>query len=294
MKTNDFPSYFQAADEKSIASQKAYLLILKIDLIAMILAAGLAMYSVQSGTAKLWINAISGVFLLTGLVLTIIIKSKRFEDLWYQGRALAESCKTLTWRFVVCAEYFEIELSDNEVKERFINRIKEIAGEFTELTKNLSSSTLSKPIITEKMLELRKMALSERKSYYIKNRIEDQKVWYTDKADSNKKAYDFWFYVIIGCQALAILFVVVLLINPESNWNIVGLLTTLSASAISWLQIKQHQELKQAYTTATAELNFIKELSYNIESEEQLSEFVLDSENAVSREHTLWLAQRRE
>ena len=72
-----------------------------------------------------------------------------------------------------------------------------------------------------------------------------------------------------------------------------GLFTTISAAAISWLQLKQHQELKQAYTTAAQELIFIKASSNSIHTEEQLSRFVLDSENAISREHTLWLAQKR-
>ena len=81
--------------------------------------------------------------------------------------------------------------------------------------------------------------------------------------------------------------------NPDFNWNFVGLLTTISASALSWLQLKQHQELKQAYTTATQELNFIVTLTDQLTTEDSFSKFVLDSENAVSREHTLWLAQRR-
>ena len=73
----------------------------------------------------------------------------------------------------------------------------------------------------------------------------------------------------------------------------VGLFTTISASGLSWLQVKQHQELKQAYTTAAQELNFILSLSDEIDTENAFSKFVLDSENAISREHTLWLAQKR-
>jgi hypothetical protein len=59
------------------------------------------------------------------------------------------------------------------------------------------------------------------------------------------------------------------------------------------LQLKQHQELKQAYTTAVIELNFIEEKGIRVSSETELSKFVMDSENAISREHTLWLAQKR-
>jgi uncharacterized membrane protein len=116
---------------------------------------------------------------------------------------------------------------------------------------------------------------------------------YANKAEWNKEKSNLWFILIIASQAVALISIVFLIKNPDNNWNLVGLLTTIASAAISWLQIKQHQELKQAYTTAAEELNFIKELSHNVSDEEQLSEFILDAENAISREHTLWLAQRR-
>lgn len=293
MDIQDFPSYYQASDSISIKSQKYYLNIIRIDLIAMIIAVSLSVYSFQCVNLKIWIYCLTGLSLFIGLILTIVLKSKKYEDTWYQGRALAESSKTLTWRFVMCAEYFESTLNIDNVKGRFIERMKEVANEFKELSKSMDVKILNKEIITPKMLELRKMSMLERKEYYLENRIKEQQNWYSYKAEWNKKRYDFWFLIIIFSQAFAIISTVFLINNPNSNWNIVGLFTTIASSSISWLQIKQHQEQKQAYTTASEELNFIKELSYQVETEKQLSEYILDSENAISREHTLWLAQRR-
>lgn len=294
MRLKDFPSYYQAADRLSIRSQKSYLNIIRIDLFAMIIAALLAIYSFQNVTYKLWIYSFTGLFLLTGLILTVVLKSKKYEDYWYKGRALAESCKTLTWRFITCAEYFEHSLCMDEAKSRFVNRIKEIVNEFQDLSKVMDTEILNQEIITSKMLELRCLPMKERKDYYINNRIVDQQSWYSQKAKWNKQRYNLWFWVIIGSQFLALLSIFILINYPASNFNAVGFLTTIASSAISWLQIKKYQEQKQAYTTAVEELNFIKELSYRVATEEQLSGFVLDSENAISREHTLWLAQRRE
>ncbi len=293
MTEQNFPNYFQAANNISISSQRNYLLVLKVDLFAMIVAAGLAAYNYQSVESKLILNIITGLSLFIGLILTIVLRTKKFEDVWYQGRALAESCKTITWRFITCAEYFENTLDLDEVKHRFISRIKELANEFSDLNTNLSAKALAKPIITDKMVEIRALDLQGRKEYYLKYRIDDQKEWYSKKAQSNKESYNNWFTGIIVLQVISFICIVYLIVEPDSTWNIIGLLTTLSASAIGWLQIRQHQELKQAYTTATTELNFIKELSSNIVTEEELRQFVLDSENAISREHTLWRAQRR-
>ncbi len=293
MEQNDYPNYFQASDKISIGSQKSYLNIIKVDLIAMVIAALLAIYSFHTIECKLLIHTITGILLLIGVFLTIILKSKKYEEMWYQGRAMAESCKTITWRFSMCSEYFESNISNEEAKNRFIKRIKEIYNEFPNLSGALDSKILNKKIITDKMLELRTLNIKEKKEYYIRNRIENQKEWYSSKAKWNKSKANFWFIVIILSQIIALFSVVFLIKFPDNNWNLVGFLTTIASSAISWLQIKQHQELKLAYTTATEELNFIKELSHNVNNDIQLSEFILDSENAISREHTLWIAQRR-
>ncbi|WP_248723202.1 DUF4231 domain-containing protein [Seonamhaeicola sp. ML3] len=291
--TTEYPNYFQASDKLSNDSQSNYLNIIRIDLVSMVLAAVLAIYCFTDTNYKLYIHILSGIFLLLGLILTIILKSKKYEDVWYQCRAFAESCKTLTWRFAMCSESFEKQIPIDIVKELFIERICDISNEFNSLSRHLDSKILNLKIITSRMLELRDYSVSDRISYYIENRIENQKQWYSDKAEWNKKKYNIWFYIIIASQSLAIISVVFLIKFPNNDWNFVGFLTTIASSAISWLQIKQHQELKQAYTTASIELNIIKELSYKVQTEEQLSEFVLDSENAISREHTLWTAQRR-
>jgi hypothetical protein len=293
MEEKDFPGLYQASDTASLQAQNNYKNIIAYDLVSMIVASALAIYNYQDTGPKLWIYVISGVLLLVSFTLTLVIRTKKFEDIWYQGRALAESCKTLTWRFITCAESFEVDLEKDIVKEKFISRLKEFSNEFKELNETLNAKTIVLPVITDKMWKIRNLNTLERKDYYIKNRINDQKNWYANKAEFNKKKYSNWFMVIIVSQFISILSIAFLIKFPESNWNLVGLFTTISASALSWLQLKRHQELKQAYTTAAQELNFIQASFGNVNSDVELAEFVLDSENAISREHTLWLAQKR-
>lgn len=293
MEEKDFPGLYQASDTASIQAQNKYKNIIAYDLVSMIVASALAIYNYQDTEPKLWVYVISGVLLLVSFILTLVIRTKKFEDVWYQGRALAESCKTLTWRFITCAESFEVNLEKDIVKEKFISRLKEFSYEFKELNESLNAKTIVLPVITDKMWEIRNLNTLERKDYYIKNRINNQKDWYANKADFNKKKYSNWFLVIIASQLISIISIGFLIKFPESNWNLVGLFTTISASALSWLQLKQHQELKQAYTTAAQELNFIQASFGSVNSDVELAEFVLDSENAISREHTLWLAQKR-
>jgi hypothetical protein len=48
----------------------------------------------------------------------------------------------------------------------------------------------------------------------------------------------------------------------------------------------------QSYAIATMDLGLIQEQGARIEGDAQLAAFVADAENAISREHTLWVARR--
>lgn len=290
---SDFTSLYLAADDASKATQKNYVTIIAFDLSLMVIASALAVYNYESTDSKLILYILSGILLLISTFLTIVLLTRKFEDFWYQGRALAESCKTLTWRFMTRSELFEDSVPLQDVKAKFVQRVQELTGEFPELNKVMKTELLNKPVITQRMLDVRNLSLSDRKEYYIDQRIEEQKSWYAREASYNNKKYILWFCIIIFSQALSLISIVFLISNPKTSLNLVGFFTTVSAASLSWLQLKRHQELKQAYTTTSKELNMILALADNINNEVDFSKFVLDSENAVSREHTLWLAQRR-
>jgi hypothetical protein len=293
MKDKDFPNYFCAGDKASIVAQSTYVNYVKWDLIFMVCGATLTIFNYQDENSKTIIYVISGVLLLIATILSLVIKNKQFEDTWYRGRALAESCKTLTWRYITCSEYFENYLTAHEAKKRFIERITEIKDEFNDLNKELSANLIALPIITDEMKLVREFSLDIRKQYYLQHRIDNQINWYKNNADKNKSKYEGWFWAVIIAQILAIISIGFLIKFPNCNFNFVGLFSTLSACFFSWLQLKKYQENKEAYTTATSELNLIKQEAEEINSEEAFCKFVLDSENAMSREHTMWLAQKR-
>lgn len=292
MRDSDFPSYFQAADAVSISSQKTYLQLNRWNLILIVVATTFGSLCVITPKNQSVICIFVGLALIGSVILTIIIRVKKFEDIWYDGRALAESCKTLSWRFMCKSELFEDSVHNN-VEQVFIGRVKELFGKFDSLYKELNAETLSKPIISERMKKIRSLSLSERKAYYIKHRIDEQISWYARKAEYNKRKYSLLSNLIIVTLVLAVVFVVMLLLHPNLSSSVIGLLTTVATSLFSWLQIKQHQELKRAYTVTVEELNVIRSLVKEEMTEKEFSQFVLDSENAMSREHTLWLAQRR-
>lgn len=298
MKQDDFPSYFIAGDKASLKAQKSYLLLFRTDLILMCTASAITMYAFEYSDVKKIIFYFVFFIILSALIISLILKINKYEDIWYRGRALAESCKTLTWRYVTCSEYFEKILASAEARSRFISRIKEINNQFKDIEKSLNSDDINKSIITPKMNNIRESSLENRENIYLKERVEDQLDWYSSKSKINEKKYSKWFWIVIILQVITLISIGYLIENPDSKFNLISTFTTLSASGFSWLQVKNYQENKEAYTTATSELNLIKAdyqilQESNLDRESEFAKFVLDAENAMSREHTMWLAQKR-
>ena len=100
------------------------------------------------------------------------------------------------------------------------------------------------------------------------------------------------FFFIAFFQIIAFLSIICFICWPQFVPNLTPFFAALASSFIAWLQVKQHQELAQSYNLASHELSFILAQERYVRTDEDLSNFVLDSENAISREHTLWIARR--
>jgi len=72
--------------------------------------------------------------------------------------------------------------------------------------------------------------------------------------------------------------------------DLLGLAAALAAAGAAWVQTKQHQNLATAYAMAHHELATIGSRVRHANTEEQWASFVGGSEDAISREHTLWRA----
>jgi len=293
LKQTEFPGVQRAADKASNQAQKFYMNMVKTNLISGVLAALLTIFNFESEEPKVYIYAISLVLMIVGLGLTVAIKYYKFEDLWYQGRALAESVKTLTWRYITCSENYEASLPQNEADHSFTDSLQNLQNKFPDLVNFMDSNLLNTPVISNEMKKVRNLSWDLRLARYIECRIDDQISWYSAKTLFNKGKKKFWLYIVIACQSMSIIACISLLLCASGSWNFIGLFTTLAASAIAWLEVRQYQSLIQAYNTATMELVIIKALANSINTEESFTSYVLDSENAISREHTMWLAQRR-
>lgn len=288
MKDIDYPSLFQASDKAAIAAQTHYLNSLKLYILLLIIAATLSLIGINSRA-----SAIGAAITFLGTIgLNSYIFTKHLQKNWYITRAVAESVKTITWRFIVRAEPFFGNTSLNEARKNFATSLHKILEQNKQIAGTFDSDLINKSQITEKMLEVRNMSFNDRKAYYLEHRIQEQRDWYSRKTRYNANRHLTWFIILICIQVVAIMCVLLRIAYPNFQYWPPEVLAVVIAGILSWLQIKRHQELAAAYSLAAQEIGIIQANIESVYGEENMSNFVQDAENAFSREHTQWVARK--
>lgn len=281
----DYPALYRAANLLSRESQNSFLRALRWHLIFLVIAAALSIANLPH-----WAPSFFQFLVLIGaLGCSLYIFNKRPERFWYTGRAVAESTKTISWRYICRAEPFN--KSDSDSSALFRKKIQQIATQNRSvseaLTENLGGAQLSK-----RMIELRGKSLDERKSNYLGFRIDNQLEWYSSKARFNRSSSRVFFFALIVINVSAVVFSAVRMKFTDVGFWPTDLFVAIAASLLSWMQAKRFSELAASYALTAQEIGFIKESINAVESETDFSHFVGDSENAFSREHTLWVARK--
>ncbi|MCE5185132.1 MAG: DUF4231 domain-containing protein [Planctomycetaceae bacterium] len=286
MKREDYPGLYQAADLASTRAQKYYFRFIRFYLLLLIVGTVMDSLTIQSKGLALAIVAT----LLTTLFTSIYVAFKRYDKAWYNCRAVAESVKTMTWRYMMKAQPYERE----EVAQHFfLQGLRQLLSKNGDLAEYFDSGSATRNAISQQITSIRGLPLNERKVIYSRDRIDEQQCWYSKRASENKAQGSRWFAIMCAAQALALFCGLILISKPEW-WNRIpiSVLLVLASSSLTWMQTRKHQEHSTAYTLAAHEICLLKSTGENISNEDAFSAFVNDSENAFSREHTQWQARR--
>jgi SMODS and SLOG-associating 2TM effector domain 1/SMODS and SLOG-associating 2TM effector domain 3 len=235
---------------------------------------------------------IAALIFFAAMGTTILLATRRWERIWYAGRAVAESAKSLTWKFVCGAEPFPLNLEPKEAVARFTDALQELLKENKQLAIVLCRPGSAGEQVTAFMSGLRQSATEVRRDVYLSQRVNEQQVWYARKSAANRKHRNIWFTLLIIFQAAAAAAAVILAINPTFTWKATAVFSTLASATVAWGQMKRYQELAQAYGLAAQELSLIAARGPFIGTSEELARFVNDAETAISREHAMWVARR--
>ncbi|MBW3633954.1 MAG: SLATT domain-containing protein [Chloroflexi bacterium] len=274
-----FPEFYRKADGHSRTWQKWYLWSERVQLISLLIPAGLASF---------W-NPGPLLVVLSFAVATlahIFRLATSADEKWWNGRAGAESAKTISWKFVVGGDPFAVDNRQGEVE--LATRLAEIASKVAKLV----PVSVSQSPATDEMKAVRHQSLDKRVSLYLNERIRAQMAWYSSKSDVSLAQGTCWSLAAIAAQAAAL---VLGIVGATNDWSFdfVGVFSAAAASAVAWMAVKQFEVLGRSYAVASNELSSI-EARINSQPWEERSwaAFVNEAEEAISREHTSWQASR--
>ncbi len=287
----DLPGLYQSANAASIKEQRRYFNGILFYLILLIVAAFFAFIS--DNTPSAFYKIISAILFLASLSVMIWLRVSKPDDIWYNGRAVAESVKTRAWRWMLRAEPYE-DTEDIEImRKEFIKDLKAILEQNKSLIGKLGISAVVEEPISQQMLNVRKLPIDKRLETYRKERITNQALWYSKKAKFNKDKSKQWFITTVILHGIAIVCILYNIKEPSLKIPI-ETIAVAASGVLTWLQAKKHNELSFSYSLTAHEIMLIKSETTRINVEIELSEYIMNCENAFSREHTQWVARKNE
>ena len=293
---NDFPDIYRAASENSQRAQRRFLWETAANLSALVVGAVAGAISWSRGGID-WMGVVAVAAFLVAILTRLDLLTTAPERVWYEGRAAAESAKTLAWRYAVGGQPFDITVSDSvpsthaAADAALLKRLREILTDLPGL--HLVPTSEGGQQITPSMRALRSAPLPERKAAYARERIESQRIWYAKKARWNRDRAQRWGIALLIIEMFGGV-AAVLRVVGVLNIDLLGVAGALAAAGTSWLLAKQHETLAKAYSVTAHELAAIAARIDEPMDDAAWARFVDEAEEAISREHTLWRASRIE
>lgn len=285
LKSTDYPALYQAASELSQKSQNAFY---SAFLAHMALLAIATLVSIANSPFA-EVAILQAMVLVGALACAIYLFMGRPDRQWYGGRAVAESIKTLTWRYISRAEPFDH--TDAIDSHEFRLKLRAVVDQNKEVASLLTTHLAAEQIAPE-LERLRQAQAIDRLEYYRSHRIIEQQTWYAKKAAANKRMVRRFYIGLFVTIGLAILFAIAKVKYPTAQYWPTDFFVTAAAGILSWIQAKRFQELSASYTLTAHEISLIRQQANGPMTDVELSKFVGDTENAFSREHTQWIARK--
>lgn len=290
MKAEDYPATFIAADTACRNAQRTHFAFFLVNAGAALLA---AVFTALSGVLPPpWRSGLSyaAAFLLAGAVMMLwLSRARRDEQAWFDCRAIAESLKSSSWRFMMRAVPFA-GLDTAAARGKFAEQVGRIRAARPGVAALIGRhADVAQPDVTALMVETREGGFEDRRARYLQDRVLDQRRWYQQKSQQAEATRNRYFWLVAALQMGAV--GVALVQWRPYGVNIIGLVVALTATLTAWTQARRHSDLAQAYALAAQELGELQARVELADTEARLGDAVAGFEAAVSREHTMWMAR---
>ena len=154
------------------------------------------------------------VTMICAMAASFINWHRNYDDEWFQGRALAESVKTATWRYMMRVEPFT---SDAESDREFTQRLGTLLRDCEDVNLESGEMSIDGLQITGRMREVRRLSVSERFDVYLRDRLNHQIAWYLERSRHNGRLAGYWFLASFGAELVALAIALVAMANHRDD-----------------------------------------------------------------------------
>ncbi|HEY3317652.1 MAG TPA: DUF4231 domain-containing protein [Coriobacteriia bacterium] len=284
-----YPRTYAEADRLAKRTQSLHQALTKANLLLLAFAAMLAIVGalLPAQVARV-MSGVAAFLTFCAVIIWFILARGRFDNLWFDARAVAESLKTMTWRYMMHGRPYESGLTKKDADDRFFSEIAEVLDEQADVANRLKCPE-NAPEITDKMREVRGMPWEERLHIYVQDRVRDQKQYYGRRSNEHRRSAQQWSAIVFALQVVAI--VAAVWTVARGGTDLSGLAVAWAGFGMTWTQTNQYSTLAHSYGMTAQEFALIESKMQLVESNASLVRHVEEAELAASREHTMWVAR---
>jgi hypothetical protein len=270
-----------------------YYIFVKVKIIILVIIAVFSSLSFDQEPYRTFATIFLVILLLASILIAVITNIiTKYDHVWFNCRAVAESVKTETWFFMMKMNIYSTYSSNIEAVNRFIDSLTEVLQTRPVARYEIAASSEEGEQVTQFMINTRNSSFEERRNAYLENRIKKQQKWFHKKSETNYSNEVSWQYISWFLQFVAVGTAIFLVYFRIPFINPVGVITTAAASATTWMHSKSFRELSQSFSMISHELSLIESKANQIETEGELANIILDAERIINREHSVLISRR--
>lgn len=284
------PALYKAANREAARAQRQYFRMLRGQYFCLFVASMLTLFS--SYVDQMILLASYFFLLVCGALAALTLATAKPNQNWYRFRALAESCKTLSWRYMMRADPFPE--TSHQIDLTFATRLHELVTFHPIDATRLTAVEDADEQATAGMRDIQRSDFELRKAYYLEHRIDNQLNWYKKKADTNRRASEKSLALIVLVYIAAMAATGAQFYYPVAQDQVIWVaepLLVLAASLLGYSQAKRFSELSTSYSLTALEIQKLRSGFMLLQNDTEFRSYVNTAEDAFSREHTQWIAR---
>jgi hypothetical protein len=292
MENKDYPALFQHGDTIAVLMQKRHFLLVRVKIAVFVAIAVVTSVTwVQVSNLRTVGDITLAILIVGSISFTAIMNSKKFDRGWLSNRMIAESAKTEAWLFMMNTDPYDKAKTEAKAETLFLSRLNDILRKFPLASPHLAKGLQNGTQITDQMKNVRKESFEARREFYLKNRVQEQRLWYIEKAEWNGKQENLWSAITWSLEFIAAALAIINIRLDEMVVSPVGIVTAVGAAVLSWVNAKSYAEPAELYGVVSENLALYEERISRAENEKELSYLTGEVEDAINREHAVWMSR---